>query len=244
MTPDSPQLIGYYGHPPLAVLDEHRQRLGLELVDLDVGVGLPDTRLVPDTCCQIITNIVTNAEHLRDRLAVVIASVGEEKCDAGRYAAQILRELGLAVVETRNHALEPRRPLKIATSRLPLREKVLRIMDTVHTPDEREYEPCAPVAGFWGVPPHDLDLLDLFPPETHVYGWTRCVEAGVPADLELECTVDPGVPTVFFTQTFCAKQLLARHLAQKFSGLAVDADAAVGASVAAKVEAFLKLRVL
>ncbi len=241
MMSNEQRLIGFYGHPPRPVLDEYRAKLGLELIDLDVGIGAPETRLVPETYCQIITNIVSNAEHLKDRLAVVIASVGEDKCDQGRFAARVLKDLGIEVVETRNDAPRPWGEVKIASSRLPLKEKVLRIMDTIHTPDERRYEHCEPVAGFWGVPPHDLSLLELFPDETHVYGWTRCVEAGVPADLELECYVDPGVPTVFFAQTFCAKQLLAKHLARKYRGLSVDADGPIGASVAAKVEAFLKL---
>jgi hypothetical protein len=238
---DSERLIGYYGHPPREVLDRHRVELRLPLVDLDVGVGAPDSGLTPDTCCQIITNIIDNAIDQRDRLAIIIADVGEAKCDQGRFAARLLADVGLPIVETHNHALEPRHEIAIATSRLPLREKILRIMDTVHAEDCGSYEQCEPVAGFWGVPPHDLSLLDLFPDDTHVYGWTRCVEASVPADLELECHVDEGVPTIFYAQAFCAKQLLARHLAQQHRGLYVDADGPISASVAAKVEAFLRL---
>jgi len=238
---ESNKLIGYFGHPPRDVLDAWRARLGLPLVDLDVAIGAPEAGLVPHNYCQIITNIVSTAVELRDRLEVIIAAVGEEKCDQGRFAARLLADLGLAVMETRNPVLAPRRALVIATSRLPLREKIVRIMDTVHTDDPGPYEQCAPVAGFWGVPPHDLSLLDLFPNETHVYGWTRCVEAGVPADFELECSVDEGVPTVFFSQTFCAKQLLAKYLAHKHGGLYVDADGPINASTAAKVEAFLRL---
>ena len=91
------------------------------------------------------------------------------------------------------------------------------------------------------MPPHDGRILDLFPGTTHVYGWVRCVEAGRPADLELECFVDEDVPTVFFTQSFCAKQDLAHHLAGRYRGLAVDCHREINDSILAKVEAFLRL---
>jgi hypothetical protein len=234
--------VGYWGCPPRRVLEDARAEYpGAELVDLDVDCGSPPSRLVPDATCQIITNIMDNAARWREELAVVVASVGEEKCDAGHYVARLCRDLGLNVIEARNPATE-RRPVRIAASTLPLREKVTRIMDTVHTRDDGVYEACKPTHGFWGVPPHDLRLLDLFPPTTHVYGWTRCVEAEVPADLDLEMHVDPKAPTVFYSQSFCPKAILARHLAARHGGLAVDADGPISGSVIAKVEAFLRLR--
>ena len=146
------------------------------------------------------------------------------------------------VFEARPRVVRPvgRRQVSIATSDLPLREKVLRIMDTVHTPNTVRYRQCGPTVGYWGVPPHDLRLLDLFPPTTHVYGWTRCVEAGCPADLEGEMAVDERVPTVFFAQAFCAKQQLAKYLAEKHGGLYIDADGQVTTAIAARVEAFIR----
>ena len=96
--------------------------------------------------------------------------------------------------------------------------------------------------GFWGVPPNDLDILKLFPDDTHVYGWIRCVEAGVPADLDLEMYVDEDVPTVFYAQAFCAKSQLAKYLADKYNGLYIDIDDYASNSIKAKVEAFLRLR--
>ena len=98
-----------------------------------------------------------------------------------------------------------------------------------------------PEAGFWGVPPNDFALLELFPPTTAVYGWVRCVEAGVPADLELETYVKPGVKTVFFTQSFCSKGILARELAEKHHGLFIDQEKTTTQSLKAKVQAFLRL---
>ena len=96
--------------------------------------------------------------------------------------------------------------------------------------------------GFWGVPPNDLSILELFPNETHVFGWTRCVEANVPADIELEMMVAENIPTVFYSQAFCAKSQLAKYLAKKYDGLYVDIDDYSTNSVKAKIEAFLKLR--
>ena len=99
-----------------------------------------------------------------------------------------------------------------------------------------------PKFGFWGVPPNDLEVLKLFPDETHVYGWTRCVEAQVPADIELEMYVEPDVPTVFYAQAFCSKTQLAKYLANKYNGLYIDIDDYATNSVKAKIEAFLRLR--
>ena len=234
-------LIGYWGHPPLTLLGHYRRGLGQGLVDLDVDMGYPETRVLPAAYCRIIRNIVDNALALRDELSLIIASVGEEKCDQGRFAALVLRDMGFPVVETRNTKPAGRRQVSIGTSDLPLREKVLRIMETVHTPNTVCYRRCRPTMGYWGVPPHDLRLLDLFPATTHVYGWTRCVEAGCPADLEQEVLVDEGVPTVFFAQAFCAKQQLARYLAEKHGGLCIDADGEITSAIAARVEAFIRL---
>ena len=211
-----------------------------EFIDLDVDMSAPPSGLVPDAYCQIVTNIVDNALHLKGDLKVIIAAVGEDKCDGGRFAALILKDLGFPIMEIRNPATE-RAPITIATSRLPLRDKVDRIMDSVRLPNEMEYEQVKPTHGFWGVPPHDMRLLELFPDTTHVYGWTRCVEAGVPADLELEMQVDAGVPTIFYAQTFCQKNSLARYLADKHDGLYIDCDGPLTNSVIAKVQAFIRM---
>ena len=233
-------VIGYWGHPPLTLLDHYRRGLGQGLVDLDVDMGHPETHVLPATYCRIIRNIVDNVLALKDELSLIIASVGEEKCDQGRFAALILRDMGFPVLETRNTGSAGRRRVSIATSNLPLAEKVLRIMDTVHTPNTVSYRQCRPTVGYWGVPPHDLRLLDLFPTTTHVYGWTRCVEAGCPADLEQEMAVDEVVPTIFFAQAFCAKQQLAKYLAEKHGGLYIDADGQITTAIAARVEAFIR----
>lgn len=228
--------------PPRQIVDQYRRKHPFDqFVDLDLDLGAPPSGLVPDAYCQIITNIVDNAIRLRDQLRIIIAAVGEDKCDGGRFAALILGDLGFPLLETRNFAAE-RKPISIATSGLPLEEKINRITDTVVVPNRKRYKWTEPTHGFWGVPPHDFELLRLFPDTTHVYGWSRCVEAGVPADLDLEMEVDSSVPTVFYAQSFCAKNSLARHLAEKYHGLYIDCDGPATNSVLAKLSAFIKLR--
>ena len=99
-----------------------------------------------------------------------------------------------------------------------------------------------PQFGFWGVPPNDLSILEIFPDNTHVFGWTRCVEAKNPGNIELEMLVEKDLPTVFFAQTFCAKNQLAKYLANEYNGLYIDIDGTPTNSIKAKIEAFLRLR--
>jgi hypothetical protein len=246
MTDNQKKLIGYFGFPRRALLREVRERFGedLPLVDLDVAADVPDSGLLPRATCRIIANIVDNASQLGDRLAAVVAAVGEDKCDRGRHAAWILKDMGLDVFESRFPEDEfENRPLLWSTGRGPLTDRIDRIMETVVDPSPPAEPPdkCKPTHGFWGVPPNDFRILELFPETTHLYGWIRCVEAGRPADLDLECVVDEGIPTVFFHQSFCAKQDLAHNLAEKYGGIAVDCHREINDSILAKVEAFIKL---
>jgi hypothetical protein len=246
MTDNQKKLIGYFGFPRRGLLRDVRSRLGkdLPLVDLDVAAGAPDSGLLPRATCRIIANIVDNAADLKDRLAAVVAAVGEDKCDRGRHAAWILKSMGLEVFESRFPEEEfEDRDLVWSTGRGPLAGRLDRIMETVVDPSLPPDPPerCEPTHGFWGVPPNDFRLLELFPDTTHLYGWIRCVEAGRPADLELECMVDEGIPTVFFHQSFCAKQDLAHNLAERCGGIAVDCHREINDSILAKVEAFIKL---
>ena len=236
------KVIGFYGCPPREVLDKFRNELGLPFFDLDEDVGSPESKILPEAYCRIIKNIIDNSLAMKDSLKVIIAAVGEDKCDQGRFAALLLKDLGFNVIEVRNNNTSiPPKPIKICTSDLPLVEKFERIMKTVYQDNTDTYNECNPTHGFWGVPPHDFKILEVFPNTTHVFGWTRCVENGVPADIDLECYVNPDIPTVFFTQTFCGKQMLAKHLAEKYRGLFVDCDGPATPSVLAKIEAFIRL---
>jgi len=58
----------------------------------------------------------------------------------------------------------------------------------------------------------------------------------------LEMYVPAGLPTIFFAQTFCPKNVIAHHLARKHDGLHVDADGVMSQPVRAKIEAFLRFR--
>jgi hypothetical protein len=246
MTGNQGKLIGYFGFPRRRLLGEVRECFGahLPLVDLDVAAGAPDSGLLPRATCRIISNIVDNAAQLGGRLAAVVAAVGEDKCDRGRHAAWILKGMGLEVFESRFPEDEfEDRPLVWSTGRGRLPHRVDRIMETIVDPSPPADPPaaCEPTHGFWGVPPNDFRLLELFPETTHIYGWIRCVEAGRPSDLDLECMVDDSIPTVFFHQSFCAKQDLAHNLAEKYGGIAVDCHQEINDSILAKVEAFIRL---
>lgn len=245
LKPDQ-KIVAIWGYPDPEVLGNVLSNYPDHLlVDLDIAYESPESKVLPENYCQIITNIIDNAIALRDKLEVIVASVGEEKCDQGRFAAYILDKMGFNVVKTRytEYNQSPEEPV-IATSTLPLKEKVLLIMDSMLKPDlitKYTLTKCEPTFGFWGVPPNDLAILELFPDTTHIYGWTRCVEMKCPADLDQEMFVHENVPTVFFAQTFCAKMQLAKFLAKKHDGLYVDSDDFMSVSVKAKIEAFLKL---
>ena len=246
MTDNQKKIIGYFGFPRRALLREVRESLGedLPLIDLDVAADAPDSGLLPRATCRIIANIIDNAADLGDRLAAVVAAVGEDKCDRGRHAAWIIRDMGIEVFESRFSEEEfEDRPLVWSMGRGTLPDRIDRIMETIVDPSPPADPPgrCEPTHGFWGVPPNDFRLLELFPETTHIYGWIRCVEAGRPADLDLECMVDEGIPTVFFHQSFCAKQDLAHNLAERYGGIAIDCHREINDSILAKVEAFIKL---
>ena len=232
--------IGFWGFPDPRFIAEFP---GAQWIDLDLDLNAPDSKILPDAYCKIIKNIINNALHLKP--VKIIAATGKDKCDSGWFAAQVLKDLGFDVTESRYEQTENRRELVISTSNIPLFDKVNAIMDSIIplTPTlSHKGRGCRPDFGFWGVPPNDLEILKLFPDTTHVYGWTRCAEAGVPADIDLEMYVDPDVPTVFYSQAFCSKCQLAKYLADKYNGLYIDIDDYASNSVKAKIEAFLRLR--
>lgn len=236
------KIIGIWGYPdPEIFLQIKKIYPHHKIIDLDVNYEMPNSGVIPDAYCRIIRNIIDNSIALKKNLEVVVAAVGEEKCDSGRFAAKILEDMGFNVIQTRFNESNQNFDTSISTSNLPLKQKILTIMDNVIEKVDLKLEEVKPEYGFWGVAPNDLSFLELFPDATHVYGWTRCVEAGRPADMDLEMFVDKNIPTVFFAQTFCAKMQLAKYLAKKHDGLYVDVDDKASNSVKAKIEAFIKL---
>lgn len=235
--------IGFWGYPHPNVIKEYRELFPEALwLDLDIDFNYPDKKILPDAYCKIIKNIINNACHLKDSLIAVIAPIGKDKCDSGWFASEVLKDLGLNVVTTIFEEFSHRKEVKISTSNLPLRQKIEAITASIVEPATLELEQCEARFGFWGVPPNDLSILELFPDNTHLYGWTRCVEARTPADIDLEMMVDKDVPTIFYSQAFCAKAQLAKYLADKYNGLYIDIDDKITNSTRAKIEAFLRLR--
>lgn len=237
------KLIGIWGYPDPEVIEENRQKYpDHKFIDLDVNYNNPSSGLLPDAYCKIMKNIIDNSLALKNDLDLIIASTGREKCDSGWFASKILRDIGFNIIETRYEtSTKTGQDTPICRSNLPLKKKITSIMDGLIEKQNLDYKEIKPEFGFWGVPPNDQDFLDIFPDSTHVYGWVRAVEAGRPADLDLEMHVDENIPTVFFAQTFCAKMQLAKYLAKKHGGIYVDVDDKASNSVKAKIEAFIKL---
>ena len=239
--------IGFWGYPPPDVIqrikNEYPEAQWFDL-DFDFSDKVPDANILPESYCKIIKQIINNSLYFKNELIKIVAPVGKDKCDSGWFAAQLLKDMGFDVEETKFETFEHRSPVVISTSNMPLYDKITTITANIvaDSINNSNIVQCKPKFGFWGVPPNDLEVLRLFPNETHVYGWTRCIEAKVPADIELEMYVEPDVPTVFYAQAFCSKTQLAKYLANKYNGLYIDIDDYASNSVKAKIEAFLRLR--
>lgn len=240
-------IIGFWGYPHPDIIQKAKDKYKNALwIDLDINYGYKSSKITPDAYCGIIKNIFDNAYFLKDRLIKILAGVGKDKCDAGFFAAHMLKKEGFEVEISYFEDAKPLSSLPdlpICTSNLPLKEKIEKItLNIIENKDYSHLEKSKPRFGFWGVPPNDLKILDLFPNDTYVFGWTRCVEAKNPANVELEMFVQEDLPTVFFAQTFCQKTLLAKYLAAKYNGLYIDIDCIPTNSAYAKIEAFLRLR--
>lgn len=237
--------VGIVGIPPLSVIAQLEAR-GDVIFDLDEPLVRRDIELasshLPRVFCAILRTVVINAISLQ--LDQIFIDVGPGKCDCALHTATILADIlpKTTVISTRNQDLvDFGTPL--CTTRMPLTEKISAITRSVQSARKNQnQETCIPTAGFWGVPPRDFSLLNLFPETTHVFGWTRCMENKTPDNHPLESLYNPDIPTVFFAQSFCAKTALARHLAGRHPhGLFVDCDVTASNSAKAKIEAFLEL---
>ena len=241
-------VIGYYGAPSKQELIKASRKFPLApFFDLDIYYDAPMTDLLPDSYCHIIRNCIDNAMAASQQLLCVVASTGEERCDAGRYAARLLTEhLAVPVFTTKNNrggnTLQP----LLCESRGPLKARMARIMESIVNPlSEQErnkafLSKCTPTAGYWGTPPHPAAILDLFPETTHILGWPRCVEQNVPADIALEMTVPENLPIVYFAQSGCPKSLLAKELARKTNGLFISTHDEFSEDLHDQIKAFLK----
>jgi len=231
--------------PPLKVIKELAAHY-ITIHDLDTPMIKADIELtapyLPRVYCAILRTVVLNGLHLT--LDAIYIDVGPGKCDCALHVATVLEDiLTIPIYRTKNEDMTSF-GTPISQSRMGLMQKFERITEGVKNTKEQPSPPapCKPTSGFWGVPPRDFSILDLFPDTTHVYGWTRCMENKTPADYELELHYNPDIPTVFYAQSFCAKTALARHLAAKHPhGLYLDSDVTAGGSAKAKIQAFLEL---
>ncbi len=236
-------IIGFWGFPHPQLIAKYKALYpNAQWVDFDIDYGFSKQNILPESYCTIIKNIINCAFHYKNNLIIILAPIGKDKCDSGWFAFEILKDLGFNIVSSLFEEKTYKREVKISTSNLPLRKKVELITKGIYDENNLKLEQCRAKFGFWGVPPNDLSILELFPNETHIYGWTRCVEAMTPADIELEMHIDKDVPTVFYSQSFCSKAQLAKYLADKYNGLYIDIDDTVTNSTGAKIEAFLRLR--
>ncbi|MFC1827449.1 hypothetical protein ACFLZQ_05945 [Thermodesulfobacteriota bacterium] len=237
--------VGIVGMPPLEVIKELAVH-NITIHDLDTPMIKADIELtapyLPRVYCAILKTVVLNVLHLT--LDAIYIDVGPGKCDCALHTATVLEDmLAIPIYKTKNEDMIPF-GTPVSKSRMDLMQKLERITEGVKTIEKLPSSPtpCKPTAGFWGVPPRDFSILNLFPDTTHIYGWTRCMENKTPADHELELHYNPEIPTVFYAQSFCAKTALARHLADKHPhGLYLDSDVTAGGSAKAKIQAFLEL---
>lgn len=237
-------IIAFWGYVPEGIVLEYKEKYPRAAwVDLDVNTGAPELSIIPEASCRIIKNILNNAFNLKDRIIEILAPIGHDKCDSALLIAQILKENGFKLYEFEDKNLIKTKPrATICESQIPLKQKIEMITGNIATLEKQDFPYVAPKFGFWGVPPDDLSILELFPSETHVFGWLRAVELGVPSSLEVELYVPHDLPIIFYAQTFCAKNQIAKYLADKHSGLYINADGLTNASIKAKIEAFIALR--
>ncbi len=198
----------------------------------------------PSIFCAVLTTCFTNALILKPD--VILADVGPGKCEGARYLCAILQDLlpSTTIIAEENTDSARRHATNCECYTVPLRERMQRIVDRIIKPDLPDFPETnsPPKAGFWGVPPRDFRILEGFPDETVILGWSRSMDSRTPADLELEMQVPHDIPVVFFSQSFCQKSILAKSLAEKHQGLFVESDEKVDNSTIVKIEAFLKLR--
>lgn len=236
---------GIVGVPPLEVM---KKLAGpqYEVFDLDEPQGQTDIEtaspFLPRVYCGILRTVIANSLAVAPE--IIYIDTGSGKCDCAVHTATVLEDIlpDCRVIRTKNCDFNGF-GTPLCRSEMGLMQKMSAITASVQMPEPyREIPPCKVTAGFWGVPPRDFSLLELFPNTTHVYGWARCMENKTPDNMELELHFNPDVPTVFFAQSFCAKTALARHLAGKHPyALYLDCDVTAGNSVKAKIQAFLEL---
>jgi hypothetical protein len=242
-------VIGLIGVPRREVIESYK--LKGEIIDLDMPIsGVEYTSkyddIFPKPYCAILRTIFYNALELRP--SVIIIDGGMGKCDGAHYLVEVLKRLlpRLEVNAEPNYSLNGEGIALCDNYELPLIERMdIICKGVVNRELKKKYKAIPhikPKVAFWGVPPKDFGILELFPKETRILGWARCMENHTPHNYELELFVDESLPTVFFAQSFCQKNILAKYLANKYNGLYVDVDLKPDRSILSQIEAFIELR--
>ncbi|MBO6257080.1 helix-turn-helix domain-containing protein, partial [bacterium] len=160
--------IGFWGYPPPDVIQrikkEYPKAQWFDL-DFDFSDKVPDANILPESYCKIIKQIINNSLYFKNELIKIVAPVGKDKCDSGWFAAQLLKDMGFDVEETKFETFEHRSPVVISTSNMPLYDKITTITANIvaDSINNSNIVQCKPNFGFWGVPPNDLEVLRLFP---------------------------------------------------------------------------------
>jgi hypothetical protein len=259
--------VGIIGIPPKEVMIELVKKnaiiLSLDMYKVDQLITEPTDNILPRAYCaqikRIIANILSVTDYWtgdvidsvlvgRNPISEIIIETSEiARCNEMGFVADFIAdELNIKLTRVKNADIE-RKGDYICKSSIPLDEKFGKIAGYFYRDLEKakpfKPEYVKPKCAFWGTPPWgDFSLANYFPDETHVYGWTRCVENMTPGDLKLELEFDIDIPTVFFAQSFCPKAGLASYLANKHPrGIFIDMDLGLTRSTVAKLTAFLQL---
>ena len=122
--------IGFWGYPPPEIIkrvkNEYPKAQWFDL-DFDLSDRVPDANILPESYCKIIKQIINNSIYFQDELIKIIAPVGKDKCDSGWFAAQLLKDMGFNVEETKFESFEHRSEVVISTSNMPLYDKITTI---------------------------------------------------------------------------------------------------------------------
>ena len=117
-------VIGFWGYPPPELIKKIKQgNPSAKWVYLDIDLGAEDKRILPDSYCKIVKNIINNSFKFKDDLITILAPIGKDKCDSGWFASEVLKDLGFPVIPTIFEDISQRKEIKISTSNLPLRQK-------------------------------------------------------------------------------------------------------------------------
>lgn len=265
--PKDKPFVGIIGVPPKEVMLELVKKnaiiLSLDMYKIDQLITEPTDNILPKAYCaqikRIIANILSVTDYWTDDLIdsvlvgrnpmseIIIETSEIARCNEMGFVADFIEnELKIKLLRVKNEDIEKKGDY-ICKSGIPLDEKFGKIAGYFYRDIEKakpfKPEYVKPKCAFWGTPPWgDFSIANYFPDETHVYGWTRCVENMTPADLKLELEFDPDIPTVFFAQSFCPKAGLASYLANKHPrGIFIDMDIGLTRSAVAKLTAFLQL---